>query len=86
MGADAVKFQTWITADIIEKNTNKAEYQKTNNSNSESQYEMLKNLEFSFSEFEYLKSYCDEIGIEFLSTPDDIIAQIFFILFKINLK
>ena len=36
-----------ITADIIEKNANKAEYQKTNNSNSESQYEMLKNLEFS---------------------------------------
>lgn len=72
VGADAVKFQTWITEDIIEKNANKAEYQKTNNFNSESQYEMLKNLEFSFSEFEYLKSYCDEIGIEFLSTPDDI--------------
>ena len=47
VGADAVKFQTWITEDIIEKNASKAEYQKTYNSNSESQYEMLKNLEFS---------------------------------------
>lgn len=33
---------------------------------------MLKELELSYDNFEVVKSHCDEIGIQFLSTPDEI--------------
>lgn len=71
-GADAVKFQTFKTEKIVGKYADKADYQKENTGNSESQFEMVKKLELSFEHFKLLKSYADEIGIMFLSTPDDI--------------
>ncbi len=69
---DAVKFQTWITEKVMSKTAPKAEYQITNTGNSESQFDMEKKLELTFNEFEELKEYCNEYGIEFLSTPFDI--------------
>ena len=68
---DAVKFQTWITEDLITKSVDKAEYQKKNTAIQESQFEMIKKLELSFKEFRELKKYADERNIIFLSTPDD---------------
>lgn len=68
---DAVKFQTWITEDLITKSVDKAEYQKINTAIQESQFEMIKKLELSFKEFRELKKYADEREIIFLSTPDD---------------
>ena len=70
-GADCVKFQTFIANKIVSKNAAKADYQKKQTGNSESQHEMLKKLELSFDDFIELNNYCKEIGIEFLSTAFD---------------
>ena len=71
-GADVVKFQTWITEEVITKTVDMAEYQKENIGVSESQFDMLKKLELSFEEFKAVKAYCDKIGIIFASTADEI--------------
>ena len=72
-GVDAVKFQTWKTEKIVTRNTRMAEYQQTNTGQDEtsSQYDMLKALELSYNDFQTLRNYCQEIGIDFLSTPDE---------------
>lgn len=72
-GADAVKFQTWKTEKIVTRNAELAVYQENNISDkTKSQFKMLKELELSYDNFEVVKSHCDEIGIQFLSTPDEI--------------
>lgn len=71
-GADCVKFQTFITEEIISKCAEKAEYQKTTTGAGESQFGMVKKLELSFDQHRQIKAYCDEKGICFLSTPFDI--------------
>ena len=71
-GADCVKFQTFVTEEVISKFAEKADYQKESTGNSESQYEMVKKLELSFDQFRELKKYCEQKGILFLSTPFDI--------------
>lgn len=69
---DAVKFQTFISENVVSKNAKKADYQvKNTEKGEETQLEMVKKLELSFKEFEELKKYCDDKGIEFLSTPFD---------------
>lgn len=70
-GCDCIKFQTFSADRIVTKNAKKAEYQAKNTKNNDSQYEMLKKLELSYKQFKELKNYCDEIGIDFLSTPFD---------------
>ena len=71
-GADCVKFQTFVTEEIITKNAKMAEYQINNTGCEESQFSMVKKLELSFYEFKLIKKYCDEKKIMFLSTPFDI--------------
>lgn len=66
-GADAVKFQTFISEEDVSKQVEKAEYQK--NEKEETQLEMLKQLELKYSDFEKIKQYCEEVGILFLSSP-----------------
>ena len=71
-GADAIKFQTWKTEKLITKYVRMADYQQGNmNVDNMSQYEMLKKLELSYEEFRMIKNYCDQIGLNFLSTPDE---------------
>lgn len=70
-GVDAVKFQTFKAEKVVSKFAEKAEYQKNNTGNSESQLEMVKKLELSFSDFKELKEYSEKQGILFLSTPFD---------------
>jgi len=70
--ADAVKFQTFKTENMISQLTPMAEYQKKNIGIEKSQLEMVKELELSFHDFEELKRYCDENGVIFLSSPFDI--------------
>jgi N-acetylneuraminate synthase/N,N'-diacetyllegionaminate synthase len=70
-GVDAVKFQTWKTEKIVTKSAALAEYQENNLSDKvASQFEMLKQLELSYNEFVEVRDYCNQIGIQFLSTPD----------------
>lgn len=72
-GVDAVKFQTWKTEKVITKSVALADYQKRNISDKEkSQFQMLKKLELSYCDFLKIKDYCDAIGIQFLSTADEV--------------
>lgn len=71
-GVDAVKFQTWKTEKIVTCSAQLASYQEKNIQDvSLSQYEMLKRLELSYEQFIQLQSFCRELDIEFLSTPDE---------------
>lgn len=71
-GADCVKFQTFITENVISKFAEKAEYQKENTGEEETQFEMVKKLELSFEQFREIQAYCKKRGILFLSTPFDL--------------
>lgn len=71
-GADCVKFQTFITEEVISKIAEMADYQKNNTGSEESQFDMVKKLELSFDDFRALKQYCEKKGIMFLSTPFDL--------------
>lgn len=70
-GADAVKFQSFITEELVTTRAPKAAYQKETTALNESQLAMLKKLELSFAQQKELKQYADQLGITFLSTPFD---------------
>ena len=70
-GADAVKFQSFITEELILDNVEKATYQKETTERTETQFMMLKKLEFAVSNMKILKAYCEEKNILFLTTPFD---------------
>jgi N,N'-diacetyllegionaminate synthase len=82
---DAVKFQTFKTEKIVGKYAQKAEYQNENTKTEESQFDMIKKLELSFSDFIQLKEYCEQKDILFLSTPDDDDSLDFLVDLKIPL-
>ena len=70
-GADAIKFQTYKANTIASKNS--PAYWDTTKEPIASQYELFcKHDKFWKKEMEELKSHCDKVGIEFLSTPFDI--------------
>lgn len=69
-GADAVKFQTFKTEEVVTCEAPKAEYQKKS-APDESQFEMIKKLELSEPVFRELFNYCRKKKIIFLSTPFD---------------
>ena len=71
-GADAVKFQTFNTENLVTKNAKKARYQKKNDSKKESQFNMLKKLELSPQMHKVLLSYCRKKNILFLSSAFDL--------------
>ncbi len=70
-GADAVKFQTFTSENLVSLFAPKADYQKQTTDQAESQLEMLQKLELSYEHFTLLSHYAKEVGIEFLSTPFD---------------
>jgi len=67
-GADAVKFQTWMTEDIVTLKVPKPKYQET--ATGKSQYEMLRELELSDADFEELAEHARSTEMIFLSTPE----------------
>lgn len=73
-GVDAIKFQSFITKELILSNVEMAEYQKANLSQDGSQFEMLKKLEVSAEKMLELKNYADSRNITFLTTPFDQIS------------
>ena len=70
-GADYVKFQTFVTDEIVTLTAKKAKYQAEKKVN-ETQYEMLKKLELNFNQFKILYDYSKKIKIKFLSTAFDL--------------
>ncbi|MBO1224059.1 MAG: N-acetylneuraminate synthase [Candidatus Scalindua sediminis] len=69
--ADAVKFQTFKTENLILDDIEKASYQKETTNAGESQTEMLKRLEIDKAFHVELFKYCEEKNILFLSTCYD---------------
>jgi N-acetylneuraminate synthase/N,N'-diacetyllegionaminate synthase len=69
-GADAVKFQTYRTDDLVLATAPKAAYQE-NNTGNESQSAMLRKLELPFAAFHALRDHCADVGIDFMSTAFD---------------
>lgn len=70
-GADIVKFQTFKAKNLVTEEADQAEYQVTNSGQKESQFAMLKRLELSYDTHHKLVKYCQDKGIEFLSTAFD---------------
>jgi len=70
-GANAVKFQTFKTENLVSKNAQKADYQKETTDSEETQYDMIKKLELDIATHHELIDYCDKKNIMFLSTPFD---------------
>jgi sialic acid synthase SpsE len=73
-GADAVKFQTWVTDLICAPGALRAEYQRNNESMGEDQYSLLKQLELPFEWHPELRDHAHRRSIDFLSTPDDLVS------------
>ena len=63
-GADAVKFQTYSSETLYSKNT--PDFAGLKNIN-----KLIKDIEIPREWQRDLKSYCDNVGIEFMSTPFD---------------
>lgn len=70
-GADAVKFQTYRTENLVCRNAKKAEYQTRTTEESESQFAMLKKLELTEDVHKELIDHCKQCGIQFMTTPFD---------------
>jgi len=71
-GADAVKFQSFNAELLVSRSAKKAEYQQARTDSVESQLEMLRRLELSEDDHEQIISYCNKLGIAFLSSPFDL--------------
>jgi len=71
-GADAVKFQTFRTEEVISRFAPKAPYQEQLTPAGESQFEMVRRLQLNEIQHEELIRYCQSKNIEFISTPFDL--------------
>ena len=67
-GANAVKFQSFSASRLATQDTPKVAYQRIRDGK-RTHFEMLQQLELSFSDQTRLKNYCESIEIEFISTP-----------------
>jgi len=69
---DVVKFQTFLAANLVTRDAEKAEYQKKLSPGTKSQFEMLQKLELSEQQHKDLKEFANAKSLEFLSTGFDI--------------
>jgi len=70
-GANAVKFQTFKTENLVSRGASKAAYQVEGTDENETQFEMLKKLELDVDTHRELMQYSNDRNILFLSTPFD---------------
>ena len=71
-GADLVKFQTFSADRLVTESASKADYQKLETENIESQHTMLRKLELTEAMHHELIAHCALRGIGFFSTGFDI--------------
>ncbi len=83
--ADAVKFQTFKTENLVSVSAPKAEYQLKTTGKSGTQFNMLKKLELSFEHLHALKKYAEKKGLEFMSTAFDF-ESLRFLVEEIGIK
>lgn len=76
-GADAVKFQTWITERLCAQGAKKAGYQEAQCPEEADQFTMLKKLELPYEWHSELQQHARDKGLVFLSTPDEIQSATF---------
>lgn len=69
IGADAVKFQTFRTNEVVTDTAPMAKYQEKNTGKSVSQKEMIKAFELPEKDWPKIVARCKEKNILFLSTP-----------------
>ena len=82
-GADAVKFQIFSAETLVTQNAGLAEYQK-NKIKEKNQYNMLKKLELSYTQFKKIFKYCKQKEITFLASPFDLESVEFLESLKID--
>lgn len=70
-GANAVKFQSFVTEELITRDAPKANYQIETTGKQGGQYAMLKALELTEEQHKELKIHCNEAGIIYVCTPYD---------------
>ncbi len=70
-GADAIKFQTFKAEEFVSDENQLYTYKSKGKEITESMLEMFKRYEFTSDEWLKIKKKCDEIGIIFLSTPQN---------------
>ena len=70
-GADIIKFQTAIPELLVTKFADAAHYQKKNLKKKITQLNMIKKYSLPLNDFKIIKSKCDSLGIEFLTTAFD---------------
>lgn len=69
-GIHAVKFQTYKAETLASKNS--PSYWDTTEETTRSQYELFKKFDaFGVKEYQKLQAFCEQVGIEFCSTPFD---------------
>tara|TARA_B100001057_G_scaffold499966_1_gene612741 strand:+ start:2468 stop:3469 length:1002 start_codon:yes stop_codon:yes gene_type:complete len=69
--ADYIKFQTYVTEELVQKKFSCARYQRKG-TNFNDQYKMLKKYELKKKDFNKIIKRCKEKRIKFLSSPFDI--------------
>ena len=70
-GANAVKFQTFITDELIVRNTRHASRLNSTLSEGQTWFDLLLSEELTYEKHIEVANYCKEMSIEFLSTPYD---------------
>ena len=71
VGANAIKFQTFTSTELVSHSAPKADYQRLNTATTESQWAMLRTLELDWPSHHLLLARCQAVGIQFLSAPFD---------------
>lgn len=71
-GVDFIKFQTFVTENLVSRNAKQADYQTKNLGYETSQFKMLKKLELSFKDHQELNNFCKKHKIGFFSTAFDL--------------
>ena len=71
-GVDCVKFQTFKAEEFVGDPEQTYTYRSQGREVTESMLEMFKRYEFSRDEWFRIKNRCDEVGITFLSTPQNV--------------
>lgn len=84
-GANAVKFQTFKTSEVLSHHAIKAAYQKRTTLAHECAWDMIKRLELNEKDHRTLAAYSQKCGIEFLSTPFDHLS-LHFLVSQLHVK